>query len=136
MASASALAIGQEDLDVFERLLGEIQTAYAREDAETFGRMTTPEMLSYFSRDLADNAKKVCITKSPRASSDSAHWQRARLSPADCAHSRYRLLRGDVHPEPQTARARARSKARGLGGTSPGLRILRTAVGAACSWAG
>jgi predicted lipid-binding transport protein (Tim44 family) len=58
MASASALAIGQEDLDAFERLLGEIQAAYAREDAETLGRMTTPEMLSYFSRDLADNAKQ------------------------------------------------------------------------------
>jgi len=58
MAAASALTIGQEDLDAFERLLGEIQTAYAREDADKLGRMTTPEMLSYFSQDLADNAKQ------------------------------------------------------------------------------
>ncbi len=58
MAAASALTIGQEDLDAFERLLGEIQTAYAREDADKLGRMTTPEMLSYFSQDLADSAKQ------------------------------------------------------------------------------
>ena len=58
MAAASVLTIGQEDLDAFERLLGEIQTAYAREDADKLGRMTTPEMLSYFSQDLADNAKQ------------------------------------------------------------------------------
>jgi predicted lipid-binding transport protein (Tim44 family) len=57
-ASASALAIGQEDLDTFERLLGEIQTAYAREDVQRLGDMTTPEMLSYFTRDLADDARK------------------------------------------------------------------------------
>jgi predicted lipid-binding transport protein (Tim44 family) len=57
-ASASALAIGQDDLDSFERLLGDIQTAYGREDADKLGAMTTPEMLSYFSQDLSGNAKQ------------------------------------------------------------------------------
>jgi predicted lipid-binding transport protein (Tim44 family) len=54
----SALAIGQDDLDTFERLLGDIQTAYSREDTDTLGSMTTPEMLSYFSQELAENARQ------------------------------------------------------------------------------
>jgi predicted lipid-binding transport protein (Tim44 family) len=57
-APTAALAIGQQDLDSFERLLGDIQTAYGREDVDKLGAMTTPEMLSYFSRELADNAKQ------------------------------------------------------------------------------
>lgn len=55
LASAGALNIGQQDFDAFEKLLGNIQTAYAREDTDALGNMTTPEMLSYFSRDLADD---------------------------------------------------------------------------------
>jgi predicted lipid-binding transport protein (Tim44 family) len=57
-AAAGALVIGQQDLDTFEKLLGEIQSAYSREDTETLGDLTTPEMLSYFSQDLASNAKQ------------------------------------------------------------------------------
>jgi predicted lipid-binding transport protein (Tim44 family) len=56
--ASAALAIGQVDLDAFERLLGEIQTAYGSEDADKLGAMTTPEMLSYFSQELSDNAKQ------------------------------------------------------------------------------
>jgi predicted lipid-binding transport protein (Tim44 family) len=52
--SGGELTIGQADFDAFERLLGEVQTAYAREDIDALGDRTTPEMLSYFSRDLAD----------------------------------------------------------------------------------
>ena len=57
-ASAVALRIGQDDLDSFEGLLGDIQAAYGLEDVDKLGAMTTPEMLSYFSQDLADNAKQ------------------------------------------------------------------------------
>jgi predicted lipid-binding transport protein (Tim44 family) len=57
-ASAAALTISQGDLNSFERLLGEIQTAYSREDADRLGAVTTPEMLSYFSQELSDNAKQ------------------------------------------------------------------------------
>lgn len=57
-ASGAALTIGQDDLDTFERLLGEIQTAYGRADTDRLGDMMTPEMLSYFSQDLADDAKQ------------------------------------------------------------------------------
>ncbi len=57
-APPAALAITQSDLDSFERLLGEIQTAYGHEDVDKLGAMMTPEMLSYFSQELADNAKQ------------------------------------------------------------------------------
>jgi predicted lipid-binding transport protein (Tim44 family) len=53
-APSSAPAIEQADYDAFEKLLGEIQTAYAREDTAALARMTTPEMLTYFSEDLED----------------------------------------------------------------------------------
>ena len=56
--AAGPLAIGSADYDAFERLLGEIQTAYSREDVQALGELTTPEMLSTFSRDIADYARK------------------------------------------------------------------------------
>jgi predicted lipid-binding transport protein (Tim44 family) len=56
---ATALTIGKDDFDSFERLLGEIQTSYGREDADELGARTTPEMLSYFSRDIYDNREQA-----------------------------------------------------------------------------
>lgn len=58
ISGPSALTIGPADYDAFEKLLGEIQTAYGSENTDALGAMTTPEMFSYFSQDLADNAKK------------------------------------------------------------------------------
>ncbi len=57
-ASAPALTIGSGDLNSFERLLGEIQTAYGREDIDKLAAMTTPEILAQFSQELADNVKQ------------------------------------------------------------------------------
>lgn len=57
-ASASTLALDKEDFDSFERLLGEIQAAYGREDTEELGARTTPEMFSYFSKELHENAEQ------------------------------------------------------------------------------
>lgn len=56
--ASPALAIDKADFDAFEKLLGDIQTAYAREDVDALGDMTTPEMLSYFAKDLADDKRK------------------------------------------------------------------------------
>jgi predicted lipid-binding transport protein (Tim44 family) len=53
-----ALTIGPEDYDAFERLLGEIQLAYGRNDVKALGDMVTPEMLSYFSEELDANTRK------------------------------------------------------------------------------
>jgi predicted lipid-binding transport protein (Tim44 family) len=58
MGGSSELKIGQADLDSFERLLGEIQTAYSREDTEELGSKTTPEMLSYFLEEISDLQKQ------------------------------------------------------------------------------
>ena len=55
---ADALAIDKADFDAFEKLLGDIQSAYAREDVDALGDMTTPEMLSYFAKDLADEKRE------------------------------------------------------------------------------
>lgn len=56
-APADTLAIEKADFDAFEKLLGDIQVAYAREDTDRLGDMTTPEMLSYYSQDLADDKR-------------------------------------------------------------------------------
>ncbi|WP_088344627.1 MULTISPECIES: Tim44 domain-containing protein [Rhodomicrobium] len=56
--STATLALGEEDFNSFERLLGEIQLAYGREDTEELGSKTTPEMFSYFSKELHDNAQQ------------------------------------------------------------------------------
>jgi predicted lipid-binding transport protein (Tim44 family) len=56
--SSGALTIGAEDYDTFEKLLVDIQTSFGREDAIALGDLMTPEMLSYLSRDLADNKKQ------------------------------------------------------------------------------
>jgi len=57
-ASAAALTIGPDDFDAFERLLGEVQTAYGRNDLTTLGDHVTPEMLSYFAEELDANTKQ------------------------------------------------------------------------------
>lgn len=57
-APAAAYAVSGADLDTFEKLLGETQAAFSREDADTLGRITTPEMFSHFSQELADNARR------------------------------------------------------------------------------
>jgi predicted lipid-binding transport protein (Tim44 family) len=56
-ASDSAPAeLKPEDFDTFERLLGEILNAYGAEDLNALRARVTPEMLSYYSEELAHNA--------------------------------------------------------------------------------
>lgn len=56
-AGAPALQIQQDDFNAFERLLGEIQTAYGRGDVDALGVRATPEMTSYFAHELEDNRR-------------------------------------------------------------------------------
>jgi predicted lipid-binding transport protein (Tim44 family) len=51
------------DYDAFERLLGEIQTAYSNEDVAALRGRVTPEMLSYFSEELSENASRGVVNK-------------------------------------------------------------------------
>ena len=62
-ATVGTVAIGQPDYDAFERLLGEIQTAYGAEDLNTLRNRVTPEMLSYFAEDLAANAGRGVVNR-------------------------------------------------------------------------
>ena len=49
------VGIQPADYEAFERLLTIVQTAYGREDVDALRGVTTPEMLSYFTGDLAEN---------------------------------------------------------------------------------
>jgi predicted lipid-binding transport protein (Tim44 family) len=61
--TGETLTIAKSDYDAFERLLGDIQTAYSSEDLSALRAMITPEMLSYFSEQLADNASRGLINR-------------------------------------------------------------------------
>lgn len=52
------IELTQRDLDTFEARLGEVQQAFGGEDHAALRRVATPEMVSYLSEELADNAKR------------------------------------------------------------------------------
>lgn len=54
----SDITVDQTDLDTFERRLGEVQRAFSDEDHAELRRISTPEMVSFFSEELAENAKR------------------------------------------------------------------------------
>ncbi|MFN3658518.1 MAG: TIM44-like domain-containing protein [Pseudolabrys sp.] len=55
------LTVVKEDYDDFERLLGEVQSAYSAEDLNAMRASVTPEMLSYFNEELTDNASRGVV---------------------------------------------------------------------------
>jgi len=57
------MTIAKSDYDDFERLLGEVQTAYSNEDIDALRAKVTPEMLSYFSEQLSENASRGLVNK-------------------------------------------------------------------------
>lgn len=57
------LTIDKADYDAFERLLGDVQAAYSAEDLTALRREVTPEMLSYFSEQLSENASRGLINR-------------------------------------------------------------------------
>ena len=57
------LTIAKSDYDTFERVLGDIQAAYSTEDLSALRAKVTPEMLSYFSEQLAGNASRGLINR-------------------------------------------------------------------------
>jgi predicted lipid-binding transport protein (Tim44 family) len=57
------LEVKPEDFDTFERLLGEIQTAYGREDLAALRARVTPEMLSYYAEELSENASRGVVNE-------------------------------------------------------------------------
>jgi predicted lipid-binding transport protein (Tim44 family) len=52
------IGLEKQDYDDFERLLGEIQEAWSRQDLAGLRQMATPEMVSYFAEELAEYASR------------------------------------------------------------------------------
>jgi predicted lipid-binding transport protein (Tim44 family) len=61
--SGGKIDVTPADYDAFERLLGEIQTAYSNEDLGAMRGRVTPEMLSYFSEQLSENASRGVVNQ-------------------------------------------------------------------------
>ncbi|MGO4175021.1 Tim44 domain-containing protein [Bosea sp. TAF32] len=57
-AQPQPIELTGEDFNSFERLLGEINTAYSNEDEAGLRQRTTPEMFGYFDEDLTANARR------------------------------------------------------------------------------
>ncbi|RWG38933.1 MAG: hypothetical protein EOQ62_32280, partial [Mesorhizobium sp.] len=56
--ASDEITMTQADLDIFQQRLTEVQEAFGLEDHAGLRRLATPEMVSYLSEELADNAKK------------------------------------------------------------------------------
>ena len=56
--SRPGLELGKADFDTFEARLGDVQTAYGRNNVKALETLMTPEMLSYLAEELAENARK------------------------------------------------------------------------------
>lgn len=64
LGSGSApLEIAPADYEAFERLLGEVQAAWSDEDVAKLNTLATPEMASYFSKDLEENKARNDVNK-------------------------------------------------------------------------
>jgi len=57
------LEIKPDDYEAFERLLGEVQTAWSNEDVAKLHTLATPEMVSYFEQDLGQNRARNVVNK-------------------------------------------------------------------------
>ncbi|PDT91114.1 hypothetical protein CO669_03545 [Bradyrhizobium sp. Y36] len=62
-ANNAPLEIKPDDYEAFERLLGEIQAAWSNEDVAKLHTLATPEMVSYFEQDLAQNRARNVVNK-------------------------------------------------------------------------
>src|ERR1700694_1134975 len=62
-SGSATLEILPADYEAFERLLVEIQAAWSNEDVDRLHTLATPEMVSYFTKDLAENKARNAINK-------------------------------------------------------------------------
>ena len=62
-ANNAPLEIKPDDYEAFERLLGDIQAAWSNEDVAKLHTLATPEMVSYFEQDLAENRARNAVNK-------------------------------------------------------------------------
>jgi len=57
------VTLDKSDYDAFEQLLTDVQAAYSAEDLAALRGKATPEMVSYFAEELADNASRGVINR-------------------------------------------------------------------------
>ena len=62
-ANNAPLEIQPSDYETFERLLGDVQSAWSNEDVGKLHTLATPEMVSYFEKDLAENRARNVVNK-------------------------------------------------------------------------
>jgi predicted lipid-binding transport protein (Tim44 family) len=62
-ASSAPLQIQPADYEAFERLLSDIQAAWSNEDVGRLRLLTSPEMASYFERDLEQNRARNVVNR-------------------------------------------------------------------------
>jgi predicted lipid-binding transport protein (Tim44 family) len=62
-STSAPLEIAPADYEAFERLLGEIQDAWSNEDVARLHTLATPEMVSYFNRDLEANRARNVVNR-------------------------------------------------------------------------
>ena len=62
-AGMDEVGLQPSDYDAFERLLTEVQSFYGAEDLTQLRSRVTPEMLSYFAEELAENASQGRLDK-------------------------------------------------------------------------
>ncbi len=60
---SAPLEILPADYEAFERLLGDIQAAWSNEDIARLHTLATPEMVSYFTKDLDANRARNVVNK-------------------------------------------------------------------------
>ncbi|MDS7595175.1 Tim44 domain-containing protein [Agrobacterium tumefaciens] len=56
MSEGDEIGVTQGDLETFQKMLEDVQAAYAAEDYGTLRKLTTPEAMSYLAEELSDNA--------------------------------------------------------------------------------
>ncbi len=61
--SNAPVEIAPGDYETFERLLGDVQAAWSNEDIAKLHTLATPEMVSYFSKDLEENKARNVTNK-------------------------------------------------------------------------
>ena len=57
------LTIAESDYNAFEKLLGDVQAAFSAEDLAALRAKVTPEMVSYFAEQLAENTSRGLINR-------------------------------------------------------------------------
>lgn len=62
-ANNAPVEIKPDDYEAFERLLGDVQAAWSNEDVAKLHTLATPEMVSYFEKDLAENRARNVLNK-------------------------------------------------------------------------